>query len=429
MSYVYKFIPSGDAIQNPPKETYKAEVQQSLNDYFYQSVDWYTIQEETSVGSGQYQNVDVRVNNVINPTTADNIEDDFKKLIFPDLNHSVNLGRLYLFDDNYWITTNVDKIKSLAQTVIIRRCNNVLRWIDEQTGALYEEPCSIGYLIKENRDYSTAGSAIVVASGMIDVFFQVNARTNKIKPNQRFLFGNPNNWVAYRTEGGGINNFNNQKTLDNNSATLGRYSLAVDYVNDQTDNLTLGIANAFTNVYEVELNQSTGSGSIGQTIQLEETVTLNGETVSRNVTWASSNTSIATVSSSGLVTIIATGNATITCYLQNNETIYDTCVITGTGSPVDNYQVIFSPDSNYVLEGAEKTWTVYLYKNNVQQVDTFTFSLNTNMVPTENYTYTVLGGNSFKIKNIKRFLTDSLEITCTSGIYSNIITVSLRGAW
>jgi len=429
LSYVYKFIPSGNVIQTPPKETYKTEVQQSFNDYFYQSVDWYTIQEETSVGSGQYQNVDVRVNNVINPTTSDNIEDDFKKLIFPDLNHSVNLGRLYLFGDNYWITTNVDKIKSLAQTVVVRRCNNVLRWIDEQTGAFYEEPCSIGYLIKENRDYSTAGSAIVVPSGMVDCFFQINSRTNKIKPNQRFLFGNENIFVAYRVEGGGINNFNNQKTLDNNSASLGRYGLSVDFINEQTDNVTLGIANAYTNVYEITLNQSTGSGSTSQTIQLEATVKLNDETVTRNVTWASSNTTVATVNSTGLVTILATGNSTITCSLENNTTVSDTCLITGTGSPVDNYQVIFSPDSNYVLEGAEKTWTVYLYKNNVQQVDTFTFSLDSNTVPAANYTYTVLGGNSFKIKNITRFLTDSLEITATSGSYNNTITVSLRGAW
>lgn len=426
----YPFMSAGSLINNKtPKQDYISLVQETLNEQFYNASDWYTIQEETSVGSGQYQNVDVRVNNVINPTTADNIEDDFKKLIFPDLDHSVNLGRLYLFDDNYWITTNVDKIKTLAQTVIVRRCNNVLRWIDEQTGALYEEPCSISYLIKENRDYSTAGSAIVVPSGMVDCFFQINARTNKIKPNQRFLFGNPNNWTSYRVEGGGINNFNNQKTLDNNSATLGRYSLAVDFTNEQTDNLTLGIANAYTNVYEITLNQSTGSGNTSQTIQLEAVVTVNGETVDRNLTWTSSNTSVATVNSSGLVTILSTGNSTITCSLENNSTVSDTCVITGTGSPVDNYQVIFSPDSNYVLEGAEKTWTAYLYKNNVQQVDTFTFSLDSNTVPASNYTYTVLGGNSFKIKNIKRFLTDSLEITATSGSYNKKITISLRGAW
>jgi hypothetical protein len=98
-------------------------------------------------------------------------------------------------------------------------------------------------------------------------------------------------------------------------------------------------------------------------------------------------------------------------------------------SPVDNYQVVVSPDKNYILEGQEQTWLIYLYKNNVQQADTFSFSLDSNTVPSSNYIYTVLGDNSFKIKNIKMFLTDNLEITATSGLYSKTIIVSLNGAW
>lgn len=429
MTYTYKFIPAGDPIQTPPKQTYKSDVQETLRNYFYESVDWFTIQEETSLGSGQYQNVDVRVNNVVNPTTGDNVEDDFKKIIFPDLEHSVNLGRMYLFDSNYWITVNVDKIKTLAQTILIRRCNNVLRWIDEQTGALYQEPCSIGYLIKENRDYSTAGSALVVPSGMVDCFFQINSKTNKIKPNQRFLFGNPSNWVAYRVEGGGINNFNNQQTLDNNSAGLGRYSLSVDFANQSTDDLVNGIANVYDNVYTLTLDKSNVSGSAGQTIQLNATVTLNGLSVTRNVTWTTSNSLVATVSSTGLVTIVDDGSCTITCSLENNSAVNDTCAVSGVLTPVDTYQILFVPSTNYVLEKEESTWFAYLYKNNIQQADAITFSLDPNSVPSGNYTYSVLGSNSFKINNIERFLTDTLDVTATSGIYSNVIQIKLRGAW
>lgn len=429
MAYTYRFIPAGDPIQNNPKETFTKDVQASMNRYFYESSDWWTITEETALASGTYQNVDVRINNVISPTTTDNVEDDFKKLIFKELDHSVDLGRMYYFDSNYWITINVDKIKTLSQTVVIRRCNNVLRWIDEQTGALYEVPCSLSYLINENRDYSTAGSAIVVPSGMITAYFQVNSKTNTIKPNQRFLFGNSSNWTAYRVEGGGINNFNNQQTANNNSVGFGRLSLAVDYLNAQVDDLTNGIANAYTNAYVLELNQSSISGSIGQTVQLLATVTLNGETVTRSLFWSSSDSTKASVNSSGLVTFVASGSATITCSVQNNSSVTDTCNATIVGSPVDNYQVVVSPDKNYVLESKEQTWNVYLYKNGVQQADIFTFTIDANSVPSENYTFTVLGDNSFKIKNIERFLTDNLEITATSGLYSKTITVLLRGAW
>ena len=425
----YPFMAAGASIQKTPKQDYTELFQENLYDQFYNASDVYTITEETSLFSGVYQNVDVRINSLVSPTTGDNVEDDFKKLLFQDITHSVNLGRYYQFDSNYWITINVDKIKSLAQTAVVRRCNNVLRWIDEETGALYQVPCALGYLIKENRDYSTAGSAIVVPSGMIDCFVQNNTMVRKIKPNQRFLFGNSNNWTAYRVEGGGINNFNNQQTLDNTSAGLTRYSLAVDYVNPSTDDIVNGIANVTDNTYVLTLNQSSISGSATQTVQLVATVALNGETVTRSLVWTTSNTAVATVSSGGLVTFIATGSATITCQMADNTTVMDTCPVTVGASPVDNYQVIALPDINYILEGVEKTWTVYLYKNGVQQADTFVFTLDPNTVTTANYTYTVLGNNSFKIKNIKKFLTDVLEVTCTSGIYSRVISVSLRGAW
>jgi hypothetical protein len=421
---------AGSVLNNQnPKETYTKLLQQTLNKEFYNSTDWYTVEEETVLRSETYQNVDVRINNVVAPTTGDNVEDDYKKILFKELNHSVDLGRLYRFDSNFWLTINVDKIKTLFQTVVVKRCNNVLRWLDEETGALYEVPCSIGYLIKENRDYATAGSAVVVPSGMVDCYFQINSKTNKIKPNQRFLFGNPSNWTAYRVEGGGINNFNNQETFDNNSAALGRFSLAVDFVNKQTDDLVNGIANAYDNQYVVTLDQSSISGNATQTIQLRASVTLNGESVVRTLIWSSNNTSIATVNSSGLVTLVSAGSCIITCSLSNNSSVYDTTSVTVGVSPVDNYQVVVSPDKNYILEGQEQTWLIYLYKNNVQQADTFSFSLDSNTVPSSNYIYTVLGDNSFKIKNIKMFLTDNLEITATSGLYSKTIIVSLNGAW
>lgn len=426
----YPFMTAGSVLNDQtPKETYRNLLSETLRKQFYNATDWYTIEEETALRSGVYQNVDVRVNDVVNPTTGDNVEDDYKKILFQELDHSVNLARMYRFDSNYWITINVDKIKTLFQTVLIKRCNNVLRWIDEETGALYEVPCSITYLIKENRDYSTAGSAVVVPSGMIECLFQVNNISSKIKPNQRFLFGNQLNWTAYRVEGGGINNFNNQQTTDNDSAALGRLSLATDYVNKQTDDIINGIANAYDNIYSISLSQTSISGQATQTVQLLATVLLNGETVSRNVTWTSSNASIATVSSSGLVTFVATGTATITAKLENNSTVTTTCTATVVGSPVDNYVVIASPDKNYVLESQEQTWSVYLYKNGTQQSDTFTFSLDSNGIPSSNYTYTVLGSNSFKIKNNKRYLGDVLEVSCVSGIYSKNITINLRGAW
>ncbi len=425
----YPYISAGQDINISPKDDYIQLAQETLRDQFYNSSDWHTIQEEDSFASNVYQNVDVRVNNLVTPTTGDNVEDDFKKILFQELDHSVDLGRMYQFESNYWLTINVDKIKTLSQTIVIRRCNNTLRWLDEETGALYTVPCSITYLIKENRDYSTAGSAIVVPSGMIECFVQNNSKTHKIKPNQRFLFGNSENWTSYRIEGGGINNYNNQQTMNNETANLIRFSMAVDYKNYATDDLVRGIPNFYDNTYVIELNQSSISGDANQTVQLVPTITLNEISVSRTVVWSSSNVSIATVNSSGLVTFVGLGTCTISCKLSDNLAISDTCSATTNSVPVDNYQVIISPVSNYILETMERTWTIYLYKNGTQQSDTFIFTLDSNTIPSSYYVYTPLTGNSFKIKNIKKFLTDVLEVNCVSGIYSKLITVNLRGVY
>jgi hypothetical protein len=426
----FPFLDAGNTILGKtPKDSYLDDFQNRVNEEFYNASNVFTIEEETSFSSGVYQNVDVRISGVINPTTGTNVESDYKKLTFKDIQHPVNLGGMYRFMDNYWIVINVDRVNTLVNSVAVKRCNNMLRWFDERDGAYYSVPCALGYLINENRDYATAGSAVVTPSGMINCVVQHNSVTDTVIPNQRFLFGNPSNWTAYRVEGGGINNFNNQTTDDNTNSGFVTLSLAVDYVNEDVDDLTNGVANASSNVYVLTVDETSISGGVSQQVQLHTILTYNGDVVNRTLTWSSSDTQVATVSSSGLVTFVATGNATISCQLENNSTVSDTVSVSVVGAPVDTYQVVVSPDTNYVLEESSQTWTVYLYKNNVVQADTFSFVLNSNTIPSDNYTYTAIDGNSFSVDNLEMFLGDTLDVTATSGIYSEIISIYLKGAW
>jgi hypothetical protein len=429
MPYTYKYIPARDAIDWTANEEYDNLLQEDLNQMFYESDNVLTISEETALASGVYQNVDVRAVSVVDLQTGERQSDDFRTLLFKDLNHDVSIGKYYQFLSNYWISINTEKVNKPNAKTTVRRCNNTLRWIDS-LGGYHSVPCSIGYLIKENRDYSTAGSNVVVPSGMIDVLVQDNAETKTLKPNQRFLFGNPSNWHSYRIEGGGVGNFNNQETTNNNSGGLLRLNMAVDYTNYDNDDLTNGVADGNQYQYTLTLNESAISGDAGQTVQLQSLVTVNSEVVSRTVTWASSDTDIATVNSSGLVTFIAEGTAMITCSLANRTSVNDTCAVTVTdGVPVDLYQVRVSPTTNYILENETQIYTVYLYKNNVQQADAFVFALDANTVPSDHYTYVAINGNSFGISNLEMFLTDTLDVTATSGVYSKVMSITLKGAW
>lgn len=427
MAYSYKFIPAGMPINgNNPKTDYSNLFQATLNDQFYNSTTWWNILEEDTFSSGVYNPVDVRINHVIDARTGEKKGDDYKLILFKDLGHATGLGFRYFFADNYWLVENSEIIKNIAASCTVVRCNNTLRWQDE-SGAIYSEPCAIKLEISRNKNLVTIAGVTPEPEGLIQIETQFNSNTNKIKPNQRFLLGNTNNWVGYKVVAGGLLNFNNLKTLDNLSAGILHLTLDRDYEHNIADDYTNGIAAVNGNVYVLSLNQTSVSGGIGQQIQLIPNITLNGETVSRNVTWVSSDATKATVDANGLVTMVALGSAVITCSLQGNSNVYSTCTALVVGSTTNTYEVRISPSTNFILQGESITYTAYLYLNGVQQGNVVSFSDITSGVPQANYLFSVISSNSFTVKNNLLFLTAPVTIQCTSGAYSNTISISLRG--
>ena len=75
------------------------------------------------------------------------------------------------------------------------------------------------------------------------------------------------------------------------------------------------------------MNKANASIEKGKTLQLKATVTPTNATT-KAVTWKSSNTKIATVSSTGKVTAKATGTVTITCTAKDGSGKKATCKIT-----------------------------------------------------------------------------------------------------
>ena len=193
----YKFTNASLPIQLTPKETFVNDFQQTLYDGFDNSSTVWTIQEEIPFASGTLTDVDVRVNTAIDAITGSKLGDDFKLILFKDLGHATGLGYMYFFDDNWWVTINSEIIKGLAATATVRRCNNIFRFKGAD-GGLYSIPCAIDYKIKMNRNTVSSSQAFPLPAGYISVVCQFNTSSNKISQNQRFLFGNPSNWIAYR---------------------------------------------------------------------------------------------------------------------------------------------------------------------------------------------------------------------------------------
>lgn len=93
--------------------------------------------------------------------------------------------------------------------------------------------------------------------------------------------------------------------------------------------ITGGTPSTTVSVTGITLNTTTASLIVGQTLQLTPTVSPSNAT-DKSVTWTSSNTSVATVSSSGLVTAKAAGSTTVTCRANDGSGKQATCTITVT---------------------------------------------------------------------------------------------------
>lgn len=102
-------------------------------------------------------------------------------------------------------------------------------------------------------------------------------------------------------------------------------------------------------VSSVSLDKNSITLEEGETEQLTETV-LPSNATDKSVTWSSSNTSVATVSSSGLVTAVSHGSATITvtttdgnktatCSVTVNEPHYTQYRLTNTATPGKDYLI------------------------------------------------------------------------------------------
>lgn len=397
--------------------------QSLINEQFDITPNAYTIQEESIMASGSFNNVEVRVLTAIDSETGEKLGDDFKNILFKDLQHATGIGFKYYFDGNYWLTVNSEIIKNFAASATVRRCNNTLRWADQND--IYQiEPCVIDYKLTFPRNRN---SDPIVAGGIMVLYVQSNPATMQLHENQRFLFGNSNQWNCYKVLGGGVRNFLNNQTTNNKSSPLIELMLMKNTVNYDTDDVINGIADYNRYAYQLIVSPSPITGMVGDTYQLMPIVTLNNNIISKTVSYSSSG-SVATVSGSGLVTLVANGNCMIYAWLNDNQNIISTINVAVSGS-VSGQDIRISPVTDYVLEGDTQTYTCYLFTNGVQQINTFNFNIANNNVPANNYAFTVIDGNTFSVKNNSLYLNYPLVINCISGSNSKQFSITLKGAW
>lgn len=123
-----------------------------------------------------------------------------------------------------------------------------------------------------------------------------------------------------------------------------------------TDYLSLTVTAPDIQVTGVKVDPSTKKMIVGETITLTKTISPSNA-YNQNVTWASDNTEVATVSSTGTVTAKAAGNTVITATTVNGS-FKDTCTITVDSIPVTNISFVSDSAEVNVDESIKLNYTI-----------------------------------------------------------------------
>lgn len=378
-----------------PHDTYMGLEQASINDQWDNTTQVITVFEQDKVGSEQFHSIEVRVDTAIDMGTSYKQDDDFKLFAFRDLQHTVAKGLMYKYDNDFWITINTSELGTVTKDIHVRRCNNVMRWVDRTNGFINEIPCAIEYVLESPKEQKDKD--VKVANGHISVICQGNEVTRNIPKNTRFIF----NKEAYRFLA--YQKMLNEDTFDDSTADLLYLDMYLDMVESE-DDIANNIANAGAYVYEIEVEQSMSEQVKGGTVQLFPNVTLNGKTVEREVVYeiceCGCDHSYCTVDENGLVTITgeAGKQAQLIVSLKGNPQVNQLVVIDIVESISDNNELIVSPIYNKCRVKSSITFNVDLYTNGIKQDNVIGYAATG--VPSNYYTL-VRNGNTFTLSALK----------------------------
>ena len=230
------------------------------------------------------------------------------------------------------------------------------------------------------------------------IWCQRNSRTVKLKPNDRFLFGVPEQRIGFRLYAGGFGNSLNTITGDDNSPTLTQFYVEEYEINYQEDDIENGFANAERFNYSIDISENNTYLNVGASMSLNAVVYNGKNIVDKEVIWESTDENIATISNNQ-ITGISPGEVGVIAKMADNESVRGEIIINILDSQAgDNYDILINPDIDYILEKEEITINASLYKNGIIQGNSLNIVDVSEGIPKDNYSI-VINGNSFTIKN------------------------------
>lgn len=412
-----------------PHDAYLSHLQALINERWENSTQTiFSVYQQADIGSDEWIEQQISIDTAIDIGTGFKKGDDFKVFSHKNISADMKLGIMFRTEEDYWICTNTNGYASPTNSCEVRRCNNVMKWVDPETGFVNQQWCAIDYELSSPRP--SKDKDIIVADGHIFVLVQGNDLTRSIPKNQRFIF----NGLAFKVSA-------YQTLLNKDDVTFHSNLLYIDMYADPlqpSDDVVNGIANATDYQYAIELQPDITEQIDGFTGQILSTVTCNGEVVDREIDWTGND--FVTVNEDGSYTLNGTippsndgeydgGDnepaekiAVITATLKGNPNVTASCSIKIVDETEDTVDIIIDPLFSEVRQSLPQSFSVYLYKNGVQQDDAVTC---TTSGLTNKYFTLTQDGHDF-VLTVKDISPTPLTLMFTVDEYSEAIDVLLK---
>ena len=403
-----------------PHDAYLSHLQALINERWENSTQTiFSVYQQADIGSDEWIEQPMSIDTAIDIGTGFKKGDDFKVFSHKNISADMKLGIMFRTEEDYWICTNTNGYASPTNSCEVRRCNNVMKWVDPETGFVNQQWCAIDYELSSPRP--SKDKDIVVADGHIFVLVQGNDLTRSIPKNQRFIF----NGLAFKVSA-------YQTLLNKDDVTFHSNLLYIDMYADTiqpSDDLVNGVANATDYQYAIELQPDVTEQIDGFTGQILSTVTCNGEVVDREIDWTGND--FVTVNEDGSYILGGTippsndgedDGAVITATLKGNPNVTASCSIKIVDEIEDTVDIIIDPLFSEVRQSLPQSFSVYLYKNGVQQDDVVTC---TTSGLTNKYFTLTQDGHDF-VLTVKDISPTPLTLMFTVDEYSETIDVLLK---
>lgn len=297
-----------------PNDFYRGTQQAFVNDQWENTAVEEAVEEQDYIGADTYHKVSVWVSKTIGATsTFMKNGQDFRTLLYRKLDYRPVRGTYFKFEDNWWIADFTNPADGVMGDVGIRRCTNYLKIIDPENGSVFSIPCVLDYDMTSPSP--TITNSIITPNNHANVIVQANPDTMRLFTyNKRFIL----NGRAFK-----IVAFQNAlyTSISEKVPTILYLDMILDELHEG-DDVKLSIAN--NGEYNYAINSDVGNMIVPisrEDMQVNVTVTLNGEQVFRPYVWKSLNSEVA-YCQDDIIHFGSKGTTILTVSLVGNPEVY-----------------------------------------------------------------------------------------------------------